>query len=150
MEFYIHENNKLDKLYLEGHDNFYIRKEGQIVQANYDFYIIGSEYMNIKGIQIPSKIKATRNILMVLSNNLSSISQYEINRDVFMKSLDDVQFLEFSDMCSVYLSLDDIMEQYYKENPNIPENERARLFNSNTESTSVDIYENDPELNEYD
>ena len=128
MEFYIHENNKLDKLYLEGHDNFYIRKEGQIVQANYDFYIIGSEYMNIKGIQIPSKIKATRNILM----------------------LDDVQFLEFSDMCSVYLSLDDIMEQYYKENPNIPENERARLFNSNTESTSVDIYENDPELNEYD
>ncbi|UZQ49596.1 hypothetical protein [Clostridium kluyveri] len=147
MDFYIHEGETSNKIIFDK-NRFYIRKEGKIIDKKYALYIIGSEFMEKKNMVLPSRFKAARDMSIILANNMP-MSRYEIDYDVFAKTMDDVENLDGLSVYRIGLALNEVMNQYNANNSNesiVPQKKDSIP----AEQTSDDIYENDSELNEYD
>ncbi|BAH07644.1 hypothetical protein [Clostridium kluyveri] len=147
MDFYIHEGEKSNKIIFDK-NRFYIHKEGKIVNNKYALYIIGSDFMDKKNMALPSDFKAARDMSIILANNMP-MSRYEIDYDVFAKTMDNVENLDGLSAYRIGLALNEVMNQYNANNSNesiVPQKKDSIP----SEQTSDDIYENDPELNEYD
>lgn len=147
-EFYIHEGDKSDKLSIFDKNRFYVRKNNRSVDKPYALIIILSEYAEKKGITLPDMIKATRDITLVMSNNMP-MDKYEIDYKVFENTIDTLSKTDSMKTYTMAVAINDIIENYNKNHPEGDINGNLLQVDSQ-EETEQDIYINDPELNEYD
>lgn len=147
MEFYIHEGEKSNKVIFD-EDRFYIRKEKEIVNRKYALYIIGSEFMEKKNMVLPSRFKAARDMSIILSNNMP-MSRHEIDYNVVEKTIDSIEDLDTISAFRIASQINKVIEDNHTD---INSNGSTVINQNNipSEQTSGNIYENDPELNEYD